>query len=106
MRCLISSSAAVDVHYEPIIQFSASGKSFNIIGFEALARVDGVFRGWLFKAAELWGIRFQTQLDIYILRTALTKYLKQLVKSKRRSFSKLMMLTVNLYSSTILRARV
>lgn len=96
--------SSVDVHYEPIIQFSASGKSFNIIGFEALARVDNLVPGWLFKAAELWGLRFQTQLDIYILRTALTKYLDQLVKSKRRSFSKLMMLTVNLYSSTILRA--
>jgi EAL domain-containing protein (putative c-di-GMP-specific phosphodiesterase class I) len=95
--------SSVDVYYEPIIQFSASGKSFNIIGFEALARVDGTVPGWLFKAAELWGIKFQTQLDIYILRTALTKYLDQLVKSKRRSFSKLMMLTVNLYSSTILR---
>jgi EAL domain-containing protein (putative c-di-GMP-specific phosphodiesterase class I) len=95
--------SSVDVYFEPIIQFSASGKSFNIIGFEALARVDGLVPGWLFKAAELWGIRFQTQLDIYILRTALTKYLDQLVKSKRRSFSKLMMLTVNLYSSTILR---
>lgn len=93
----------VDVHYEPIIKFSASGKSFNIIGFEALARVDNLVPGWLFKAAELWGIRFQTQLDIYILRIALTKYLNHLVKSKRRSFSKLMMLTVNLYSSTILR---
>jgi EAL domain-containing protein (putative c-di-GMP-specific phosphodiesterase class I) len=96
--------SSVDVYYEPIIKFSASGKSFNIIGFEALARVDGIVPGWLFKAAELWGIRFQTQLDIYILRTALTKYLDQLVKTKRRSFSNLMMLTVNLYSSTILRA--
>ncbi len=96
--------SAVDVHYEPIIQFSCSGKSFNIIGFEALARVDGRVPGWLFNAAELWGIRFQTQLDIYILKTALTKYLKLLVKNKRRSFSKLMMLSVNLYSSTILRA--
>ena len=95
---------SVDVHYEPIIQFSASGKSFNIIGFEALARVDNLVPSWLFKAAELWGIRFQTQLDIYILRTALTKYLNQLGNSKRRSFNKLMMLTVNLYSSTILRA--
>jgi EAL domain-containing protein (putative c-di-GMP-specific phosphodiesterase class I) len=96
--------SSVDVHYEPIIKFSASSKSFNIIGFEALARVDNLVPGWLFKAAELWGIRFQTQLDIYILRTALTKYLEMMVKSKRRSFSKLMMLTVNLYSSTILRA--
>ena len=96
--------SSVDVHFEPIIQFSASGKSFNIIGFEALARVDNRVPGWLFKAAELWGLRFQTQLDIYILRTALTKYLDQLVASKRRSFSQLMLLTVNLYSSTILRA--
>ena len=93
----------VDVYYEPIIRFSASGKSFNIIAFEALARVNGLVPSWLFKAAELWGIRFQTQLDIYILRTALTKYLDLLVKNKRRSFSDLMMLTVNLYSSTILR---
>ena len=95
---------SVDVHYEPIIKFSASSKSFNIIGFEALARVDNRVPGWLFKAAELWGIRFQTQLDIYILRTALTKYLGQLAQNKRSSYSKLMMLTVNLYSSTILRA--
>jgi EAL domain-containing protein (putative c-di-GMP-specific phosphodiesterase class I) len=93
----------VDVHFEPIIKFSASGKSFNIIGFEALARVNDLVPGWLFKAAELWGIRFQTQLDIYILRTALTKYLHILIKNKRRSFNNLMMLTVNLYSSTILR---
>ena len=95
---------SVDVHYEPIIKFSASSKSFNIIGFEALARADNIVPGWLFKAAELWGIRFQTQLDIYILRTALTKYLDQLAQNKRSSYSKLMMLTVNLYSSTILRA--
>lgn len=95
---------SVDVHYEPIIKFSASSKSFNIIGFEALARVEEVVPGWLFKAAELWGIRFQTQLDIYILRTALTKYLDQLAKNKRSSYSKLMMLTINLYSNTIMRA--
>lgn len=93
---------SVDLHFEPIVEFSHSSKRFNIFSFEALARIEGRLPRSLFAVAELWGIQFQTALDKQILRKSLNKYLGLLEKNQSRSYSDILPLSVNVYPSTIL----
>lgn len=57
----------------------------------------------LFDAAELWGIEFTTELDLYFLRKATKKYreLRNIAKLKR--FHEILPLSVNVYPSSIIR---
>ncbi len=90
------------VYFEPVI--CIDGNEFFISGWEALARdtesltapVD------LFEAAELWGSRFQIELDQYFLKVAAKSY-KEARKSKQRRLSDVVPLSVNVYPESLVR---
>jgi EAL domain-containing protein (putative c-di-GMP-specific phosphodiesterase class I) len=92
-----------ELYFEPIIKFSPSISHFNIWGVEALARKNGKAPVELFKAAENWGIRFQTELDIYILEKALSTYRQKCNEGNFGSYSQLITITINVYPNTLLR---
>lgn len=90
----------IEMHFEPIVRISKYAHSINIKSWEALARDKDTQRAPvnLFHAAEIWGVRFQTELDLYCLRAALETYMPQ----TRRSHE-VQPLAVNVYPDTIMR---
>ncbi|MGB3300649.1 MAG: hypothetical protein WBA76_20490 [Phormidesmis sp.] len=66
----------VQVYFEPILFFDRREENVTIFGWEALARDSKIGKApfHLFKVAETWGVRFQTELDLYILENALQTY--------------------------------
>ncbi|KAB8331209.1 EAL domain-containing protein [Scytonema tolypothrichoides VB-61278] len=51
----------------------------------------------------MWGVRFQTELDLYILETALKTYKQATEKAKAERYDDKKMLSINVYPSSILR---
>lgn len=90
----------IEMHFEPIVRVSKYAHSINIKSWEALARNKSTQRAPvnLFEAAEIWGVQFQTELDLYCLRTALETYIPQ-----TRRFNDVQPLAVNVYPATIMR---
>ena len=74
---------SIQMHFEPIVHLSKYPNSIKIKGWEALARVEQTQKApvKLFKAAELWGARFQTELDLHCLRKAFDLYIPQIRRS-------------------------
>ena len=88
--------------FQPIVHLSTIPEDIYITSWEALARSDDQndkqLPSNLFKAAELWGVKFQTELDLYCLRKALESYIPQTRKRSER-----LPICVNVYPDSILR---
>ncbi|GAB1544917.1 hypothetical protein NUACC21_75930 [Scytonema sp. NUACC21] len=95
----------IQVFFEPIIFFDKHEENITIAGWEALARDPETGRApsLLFEIAEMWGVRFQTELDLYILETALKTYKQATEKAKAERYDEKKMLSINVYPSSILR---
>jgi EAL domain-containing protein (putative c-di-GMP-specific phosphodiesterase class I) len=95
----------IQVFFEPIIFFDKYEENVTIAGWEALARDPETGRApaLLFEVAEMWGVRFQTELDLYILETALKAYKEATEKSGTQRYDEKKMLSVNVYPSSIIR---
>ena len=74
---------AIDVQFEPIVEVRPKLKEMYFWGVEALARIGDSAPTSIFKAAELWGLRFQTELDLYILARALEVFSEH-IKERRK----------------------
>jgi EAL domain-containing protein (putative c-di-GMP-specific phosphodiesterase class I) len=95
----------IEMFFEPIFFFDKGQKIFTIWGWEALARnkttkktpVD------LFNVAELWGLKFQTELDLCCLRNAIEAYSLENKRLKKFRYGETRPLSVNVFPNTILR---
>jgi EAL domain-containing protein (putative c-di-GMP-specific phosphodiesterase class I) len=100
----------MSIEFEPIIFISPDAPS--IFGWEALARDPKTSRAPvdLFDTADIWGVRFQLQLDMYFLNKAVelygidTKEAKNNVNAHRRKHI-MLPLSVNVHPSSLLRRR-
>jgi EAL domain-containing protein (putative c-di-GMP-specific phosphodiesterase class I) len=83
------------ISFERIIRLSPTEPTIS--GWEALAR-DTTKKAPqdLFQTAELWGTRFQVELDMYFLSKAVHSY-------ERKSPAHVLPLSVNVYPGTLLR---
>lgn len=96
------------VQFEPIIFLSPTAPS--IFGWEALAREPKTLKvpADLLETAELWGTRFQLQLDMYFLKLATDVYVTgtsdKSAKKIRRKHT-ILPLSVNVHPTTLLRTR-
>ncbi len=94
----------VQVYFEPILFFDRHEENVTIFGWEALARDPKTGKAplHLFKVAETWGVRFQTELDLYILEKALESYKNATEKAKTLRYDEKKWLSVNVYPSSLL----
>ena len=93
----------VKVCFEPIIEIIPNIKEMRVWGVEALARTGNTAPASLFKAAELWGVRFQTALDLYILDKSLKSY-REHIDARRVENVQFdpCPLSINVYPNTLL----
>lgn len=94
------------VQFEPIIYLNPHAPS--IYGWEALARDEKLERApvELFETAELWGVRFQLQLDMYFLTKAIEIYTGSNNGSIHvRRKHEMLPLSVNVNPASLLRSR-
>jgi EAL domain-containing protein (putative c-di-GMP-specific phosphodiesterase class I) len=91
------------VHFQPILYLSP--KRPYIYSWEALARDinHGAAPIDLFKAAELWGIQFMIELDIYFMQNAIIDYHAACLRTpgKRRS-EDIQELSINVYPESLM----
>lgn len=91
------------IHFQPILYLSP--KRPYIYSWEALAR-DPEFSSVpsdLFKAAELWGLQFMLELDIYFLKKAVHSYYKSCSNTPgRRRNEDAQELSVNVYPPSLM----
>lgn len=102
----------MSVEFEPIIHINPDAPS--IFGWEALARDPVTSRAplELFSTADVWGVRFQLQLDMFFLIKAIELYTTDTIKAaanvatkKYRRKHTLLPLSVNVNPSSLLRRR-
>jgi len=99
---------SMTVHFEPIIFLSPTAPS--IYGWEALAREPSTLKAPidLLETAELWGVRYQLQLDMYFLKRAIGIYITDPSdpngKKIRRKHT-IQPLSVNVHPTSLLRTR-
>ena len=88
--------------FEPVVQLGEAEPEIH--SWEALARDNDTQKAPvnLFKAAELWGPQFITELDIYCLQNATTEYAK--LWEEEYHDVKPDPLAVNVYPDTLFRA--
>ena len=91
------------VHFEPIINLDPN-KLF-ISSWEALARDPNNLKAPvdLFEAAQMWGPRFNIELDQYFLKTAVTSYQDARKKAKENRAKDIAPLSVNVYPESLIR---
>ena len=91
------------VFFEPIL-FVEPGNLY-ICGWEALARDSASMQAPtdLFGAAELWGRRFVTELDMYFLREATVKHREALREAKMQRPYESQELSINVYPESLMR---
>lgn len=100
------SLSGIRVFFEPIAYFDKNYQGIDIWGWEALARTsENKAPADLFDTAELWGMRFQAELDLHILRTAIDTYKKENAKLNRLRNSDTPPLSINVYPDTLMRKR-
>ena len=97
------------VNYQPIVKLNP----LVLEAWEALARDPDTINGNdsstmvapvdLFRAAELWGVEFTTELDLYFLKKATHKYRQLRDAAKLQRFHDTLPLSVNVYPSSVLR---
>lgn len=99
---------SMTIYFEPIIFLSPTAPS--IFGWEALAREPQTAQApaELLATAELWGPRFQLQLDMYFLKRAIGLYVTDDSHpngAQIRRKHTLLALSVNVHPATLLRTR-
>lgn len=96
----------IDMFFEPIVFFDSSYQNLKIWGWEALARDINTGKAPidLFKVAELWGVKFKTELDLTLTRKAIETYNELLQKNNIKRYEDIKPLTINIYPATIFRA--
>jgi len=95
----------IGVHFQPIVKLNPRS-SCHVTGFEALARgnASSAAPARLFEAAELWGDRFITELDLTMLTRATTTYDRMLRESDTLDREEDRPdLSVNVYPSSLVR---
>ena len=97
----------IQVFFEPIIFFDRREENITIFGWEALARdpKTGYAPACLFKTVEMWGVRFQTELDLYILENAINTYKGATEGERKLRYDQKKFLSINVYPSSILRSK-
>ena len=98
------------VNYQPIVKLDP----LVLEAWEALARDPESMVGDdpstmiapvdLFEAAELWGVEFTTELDLYFLRKSAITYRQLRDAAKLQRFHDTLPLSINVYPSSILRS--
>jgi EAL domain-containing protein (putative c-di-GMP-specific phosphodiesterase class I) len=91
------------VHFQPIVRL----KPLVLEAWEALARdpmtmcapVD------LFAAAELWGVKFITELDLYFLKKSVQLYHDARVLLKLKRLDETLPLAINVYPDSLMREK-
>lgn len=89
------------VHFQPIVRL----KPLVLEAWEALAR-DPVTMSApvdLFAAAELWGVKFITELDLYFLKKSTQLYHNARVVLKLKRLDETLPLAVNVYPDSLMR---
>jgi EAL domain-containing protein (putative c-di-GMP-specific phosphodiesterase class I) len=101
---------SMTIHFEPIIFLSTTAPS--IFAWEALAREPDTLKApvELFETADLWGVRFQLQLDMYFLKKAVGIFVTDNSadvgkKNKIRRKHTILPLCVNVHPTSLLRSR-
>jgi EAL domain-containing protein (putative c-di-GMP-specific phosphodiesterase class I) len=103
---------SMSIEFEPIIHLHPHAPS--IFGWEALARDPKTSRApiTLFETADIWGVRFQLQLDMYFLKKATELYVldkndmrDNSSTNKYRRKHTILPLSVNVHPSSLLRSR-
>jgi EAL domain-containing protein (putative c-di-GMP-specific phosphodiesterase class I) len=89
------------VYFQPIVE----SKNFSIESWEALARDPNTKRApiSLFETAELWGVKFMTELDLYFLNMAVDTYRNQLTALNLKRGNDMIPLAVNVYPDSLMR---
>jgi EAL domain-containing protein (putative c-di-GMP-specific phosphodiesterase class I) len=89
------------VYFQPIVE----SKNFTIESWEALARDPDTKSApsSLFDTAELWGIQFMTELDLYFLDKAVDTYRDQLKDLNLKRGNDMIPLAVNVYPDSLMR---
>lgn len=92
------------VNFEPILYLEPG--SLHICGWEALARDATNMRAPedLFHAAEVWGPRFLTELDLYFMERSVSSYRDALRRSNMQRPHEIQELSVNVYPSSLMRS--
>jgi|GEM_PF-579615 EAL domain-containing protein (putative c-di-GMP-specific phosphodiesterase class I)/uncharacterized caspase-like protein len=91
------------IHFQPILYLSQ--KRPYIYSWEALARdpENISIPSDLFRAAELWGLQFMLELDIYFIRCAVTSYHKSHNNTPgKRRVEDVQELSVNVYPQSLM----
>jgi len=89
------------IYFEPIFDL----RKIAITGWEALARDPESLTAPidLFDAAELWGRKFTTQLDIELLKLAAKSYRRAGAEAKMNRPNEIVPLSVNVYPESLMR---
>ncbi|MGF1546386.1 MAG: EAL domain-containing protein [Thiotrichales bacterium] len=95
----------VGVSFEPIYRFDKQLQKAFIFGWEALARRPGADRAPvdILSAAELWGTRFKTELDLYMLEKSIHSYKGACSRIRHACIEEARPLSVNIYPETLFR---
>ena len=96
----------IEMFFEPIVFFDKSYQNLAVWGWEALARDRdlGKVPANLFKVAELWGVRFKTELDLTLIRRAIETYNEALKQEKMFRYDEIKPLSINVYPETLFRS--
>jgi EAL domain-containing protein (putative c-di-GMP-specific phosphodiesterase class I) len=89
------------VHFQPIVKL----EPLVLEAWEALARDPSTMKAPtdLFRAAEMWGIEFKTELDLYFLNLATQEYNKARNKLQLQRYHEVLPLSVNVYPDSLMR---
>jgi EAL domain-containing protein (putative c-di-GMP-specific phosphodiesterase class I) len=90
------------VYFQPIVKLNP----IRLYGWEALARDPITLKAptGLFATAELWGIQFLTELDLYFLRKSTQLYRQAREEIKKNRDEETFPLAVNVYPDSIVRS--
>ncbi|MGV6859763.1 MAG: EAL domain-containing protein [bacterium] len=96
---------SIEMHFEPIYSFDNVHQSEIIYAWEALARQPKTSSApiSILMAAELWGTRFKTELDIYVLEASISTYCEEARRAKVSRQNEIRPLSINLYPDTLFR---
>jgi EAL domain-containing protein (putative c-di-GMP-specific phosphodiesterase class I) len=94
---------SIVIYFQPVLCLQP--KSLYISAWEALARDrdTGQTPNDIFEAAQIWGTRFVTELDLYCTEQAIQAYMGSLRDAKMQRPHEIPDLCINVYPSSIMR---
>lgn len=104
-RLFKASLQEIHMHFEPIYHFDKLQQSAHIHGWEALARIGSSNRAPvdILMTAELWGTRFKTELDVYVLKNAVATYKERSREIELGRAEEIRPLSINIYPESLFR---